>query len=127
MFDVVPANLDAETLGAAHYQEVTYVFGNTRANGWVNDPFPKEPAQRQRHVKLAEIMSSMWISFAVTHSSNFHQVPECGAVWPVYNKDSPVNMVFTAEEGCLLQSDTWRTRAIEMVSEMALDARSHLG
>lgn len=73
LFDTVPANVDAKTLGAAHYQEIPYVFGNTRGNGWVTDPFPKEPDQRRRHHKLAEIMSSMWISFAVTHSPNFHQ------------------------------------------------------
>ncbi|KAJ4132753.1 hypothetical protein NW754_015567 [Fusarium falciforme] len=73
LFDTVPASVDAKTLGAAHYQEIPYVFGNTRGNGWIQDPFPKEPDQRRRHLELAEIMSSMWISFAVTHPPNFHQ------------------------------------------------------
>lgn len=72
-FDTVTANVDAETLGAAHYQEIPYVFGNVDGVGWEVNPFPTEPSLRRKHEKLAEIMSHMWISFVTTVSPNNHQ------------------------------------------------------
>ncbi|KAH6976885.1 Alpha/Beta hydrolase protein [Ilyonectria destructans] len=70
--DTPPANLDLETLGVAHFQEIPFTFANTEAVGWDTDPFPSEPEKRQKYLKLAEIMSRMWISFVVTGSPNFH-------------------------------------------------------
>ncbi|RKK57279.1 hypothetical protein BFJ69_g17536, partial [Fusarium oxysporum] len=71
-FDTPPANLDLETLGVAHFQEIPFTFANTKAVGWDTDPFPSEPKKRQKYLKLAEIMSRMWISFVVTGAPNFH-------------------------------------------------------
>ncbi|KAL2688949.1 hypothetical protein Neosp_002999 [[Neocosmospora] mangrovei] len=72
-FDTLPANLDLATLGVAHFQEIPFTFANTKAVGWDTDPFPSEPEKRQKSLELAEIMSRMWISFAVTGSPNYHR------------------------------------------------------
>ncbi|KAM0202723.1 hypothetical protein ACHAPQ_010780 [Fusarium lateritium] len=72
LFDTVPANLNASTLGVAHFLEIPYTFGNSQAVGWETDPFPSEPMLRKQHEELVDIMSRMWISFATTHSPNHH-------------------------------------------------------
>ncbi|CAJ0550010.1 Ff.00g099400.m01.CDS01 [Fusarium sp. VM40] len=72
-FDTVTANVNATTLGAAHFLEIPYTFGNTRRVGWEKDPFPSDPVLKQKHKVLAKTMSSMWVSFATTHSpNNYH-------------------------------------------------------
>ena len=72
-FDTPPANLNSTIFGAAHFQEIPYVFANTEAVGWDTDPFPSEPRKRQKYIKLVEVMSRMWISFVVTGSPNHHR------------------------------------------------------
>ncbi|EJP68454.1 carotenoid ester lipase precursor [Beauveria bassiana ARSEF 2860] len=72
-FDTVTNNVDASTSGAAHFQEIPYVFGNTQGVGWHLNPFPEDPILRKKHEKLATVMSRMWISFVVTGSPNFHK------------------------------------------------------
>ncbi|CAI6100609.1 unnamed protein product [Clonostachys chloroleuca] len=118
-FDTPPANLDLETLGVAHFQEIPFTFANTKAVGWDTDPFPSEPKKRQKYLKLAEIMSRMWISFVVTGSPNFHYVSDLKVKWPVYSRDNPRNLVFSAENGVSLQQDIWRAEAIDMFSSLA--------
>jgi carboxylesterase type B len=72
-FDTVPASINATELGAAHFQEIPYVFGNEDGVGWDGDPFPADRNLRNKHKRLARIMSRMWISFAVNKSPNFHR------------------------------------------------------
>ncbi|KAK2684329.1 hypothetical protein QWA68_016734, partial [Fusarium oxysporum] len=108
-----------ETLGVAHFQEIPFTFANTKAVGWDTDPFPSEPKKRQKYLKLAEIMSRMWISFVVTGSPNFHYVSDLKVRWPVYSRDNPRNLVFSAENGVSLQQDIWRAEAIDMFSSLA--------
>ncbi|UPK98697.1 hypothetical protein LCI18_009632 [Fusarium solani-melongenae] len=117
LFDTVPAIADPQTLGAAHFLEMPNVFGNTEGVGWTRDPFPSDPVQRQKHYTLADIVSQMWISFTVTGSSNFHQVPDFNITWPIYQEDDPQNMVFSASLGSHLQPDTWRAEAFDMLSQ----------
>ncbi|CEI63491.1 unnamed protein product [Fusarium venenatum] len=118
LFDTVTAPMDPETLGAAHFQEMPYVFGNTQGVGYDQDPFPSNTAERQKHYKLAEIMSRMWISFVTTQSPNSHQiVPDFNINWPEYSKDKPQNMVFSVSQGTHLQFDTWRVEAIDKIAE----------
>lgn len=71
-FDTVTANVDKETLGVAHFQEIPFVFANKDGVGWEVDPFPTESGPRSKYIQLAEIMSRMWISFAVARTPNFH-------------------------------------------------------
>ncbi|KAI9170559.1 Lipase [Paramyrothecium foliicola] len=64
-FDAVPANANPETLGAAHFLEIPYTFGNLEGVGWESNPFPSESRLKAKHRKLAEVMSRMWLSFVV--------------------------------------------------------------
>ncbi|KAF5026955.1 hypothetical protein F66182_985 [Fusarium sp. NRRL 66182] len=72
-FDTITAYLSPELDGAAHFQEIPYVFGNRYAVGWEEDPFPADPSLRAKHLALAEAMSSMWISFATEGTPNNHK------------------------------------------------------
>lgn len=84
LFDTVTANVDTETLGAAHFQEIPFVFGNVDGVGWDVSPFPAEPQQKKKYEKLAQVMSHMWISFAVTESPNSHK--GCSSCLPTLDK-----------------------------------------
>lgn len=72
-FEAINANINSATLGATHFQEIPYVFGNLDSVGWTTDPFPSEPELREKHVQLATTMSRMWVSFAATSSPNPHK------------------------------------------------------
>ncbi|RMJ08232.1 hypothetical protein CDV36_012144 [Fusarium kuroshium] len=72
-FDVAPASLNATTIGATHAQELPFVFGNSNATGWDLDPFPKDVDLREKYLDLVEVMSRMWISFAVNKTPNLHK------------------------------------------------------
>ncbi|KAM0420136.1 hypothetical protein ACHAPD_003705 [Fusarium lateritium] len=74
LHDAIPANVNPDTLGAAHFSDVVYMFGNTEGFGWETNPFPAESKLMEKHVKLAELMSRMWISFATKRNPNFHNV-----------------------------------------------------
>ncbi|RSL42796.1 hypothetical protein CEP54_015350 [Fusarium duplospermum] len=72
-FDVAPASLNATTIGATHAQELPFVFGNSNAAGWDLDPFPKDVGLIEKYLDLVEVMSRMWISFAVNKTPNLHK------------------------------------------------------
>lgn len=70
-FDTVPSGIDPSTLGAAHIQEIAFVFRNTEGVGYQYKPFAAQDAKiRQQLLDLAETMSSAWVSFVTTHSPN---------------------------------------------------------
>lgn len=72
-FDTVPAGISPEILGAAHFQEVAFVFGNTGGEGYELDPFNASTAgEKDRLLDLSNVMSRMWISFVNTGSPNHH-------------------------------------------------------
>ncbi|CZR32235.1 uncharacterized protein FPRO_02047 [Fusarium proliferatum ET1] len=70
-FDTTTAVLSAQEYGAAHFQEIPFVFANTQGVGWDVNPFPA--GHQEPYHRLAETMSRMWISFATTHCPNFHK------------------------------------------------------
>ncbi|EXL65345.1 hypothetical protein FOPG_18421 [Fusarium oxysporum f. sp. conglutinans race 2 54008] len=121
-FDTVPTNIDAKILGAAHFQEIPYMFDNTQGVGWDRDPFPTEPSLRKKHEELADIMSRMWISFVVKQSPNHHKVPEINFEWPAYTKQCAKNMVFSAVDGLSLQPDNWRNKELDLMYRLARKA-----
>jgi carboxylesterase type B len=57
--------------GASHFQEVVFTFNNVNGQGYdtvvSNNPLAGKPA---RLVKLADVMSTAWISFIVNHNPN---------------------------------------------------------
>ncbi|KAH6952446.1 Alpha/Beta hydrolase protein [Ilyonectria sp. MPI-CAGE-AT-0026] len=116
LFDAVPANMDPDTLGAAHFAEIPYMFRNMEGFGWETSPFPDNPSLRKNHEKLAELMSRMWISFATKQDPNFHQVPGLHTNWPVYDNKTPLNIVFSTKCQSYIQTDNWRAEAINIMS-----------
>jgi carboxylesterase type B len=71
-FDAQTANMDSKRYGVAHFQEIPFVFNNWQGVGWEVNPIP-QGLEKSRYRRLAETMSRMWISFAVTHSPNNHK------------------------------------------------------
>ncbi|KAF9879156.1 carboxylesterase [Colletotrichum karsti] len=138
-FDTVPAHVDAETMGATHFMEIPFVFGNKEGAGWEVDPFPEDAGMRRRFEDLAEVMSRMWISFVVYGSPNHHRrkftpnplepiaqladilrlVLGGNVTWPPYSREEPMEFVFSAVKGASLQADTWREEAIQMFFDLA--------
>ncbi|GME34276.1 carboxylesterase family protein [Neofusicoccum parvum] len=120
-FDTVPGGIDPVTLGATHFQEVAFVFRNTRGVGYESDPFAVDSELRKKFDGLAELMSSMWISFVNSHSPNNHHVASFKESWPTYSTDGPVNLVFRADPGSHLEADTFRTEAFDFIHHTALE------
>ncbi|TQV91629.1 carboxylesterase family protein [Cordyceps javanica] len=118
-FDTVTNIVNASTSGAAHFQEIPYVFGNFQGVGWDMTPFPEEPTFRRKHEELATVMSRMWISFVVTGSPNFHQVAGENLAWPAYSNDSPTIFGFSADHGSYLLPDDWRDEAFQLFYQVA--------
>lgn len=69
-FNVLVNGLDAE-MGAAHFQEVAFVFHNVDGLGYDNvvaeNPFEGMP---ETFNELADVMSRMWVSFIATTDPN---------------------------------------------------------
>ncbi|KAH7347226.1 Alpha/Beta hydrolase protein [Plectosphaerella cucumerina] len=124
LFDAVPANHDAKTVGVAHFMEIPYTFGNTGSKGWEGDPFPADPTEREKHLQLVELMSSMWISFVTSGTPNSHKIQGFDVDWPVYNNTDPTHMQFSALDGSRMEADTWRSEAIELFAKIASNAPS---
>lgn len=72
-FNAVPQGIDPHLLGAAHFQEVAFVFNNLEGVGYTQNPLKSDNLVITRMYRdLAALMSRMWISFVVTHSPNSH-------------------------------------------------------
>lgn len=72
-FDTVPAGVSPQIMGAAHFQEIPFVFHNTKGEGYERNPFHiSNPQKKMDYLALSELMSRMWISFVNTGSPNNH-------------------------------------------------------
>jgi carboxylesterase type B len=59
------------TYGATHFSEVAYVFHNVINQGYgANGPFVDAPEEK---LKLAKLMSNMWVSFIHDLDPNNHR------------------------------------------------------
>lgn len=106
-------------VGAAHAQELVYVFDNNDAiiNTFdVSASFNPDP----KSSNISKIMSSMWANFITNLSPNIEisdddddilpkdvEIPN----WPEY-LDGEENMVFDLEYGLYLEQDDWRKEQI---------------
>ncbi|KAI5923679.1 Alpha/Beta hydrolase protein [Camillea tinctor] len=70
-------------LGTGHFQEIAYVFYNIEGEGYESDQVPFKDAT-EGMLKLADLMSRMWISFVVDQDPNNHGISDIPE-WPVYN------------------------------------------
>lgn len=72
-FDVVPNGIPSETLGVAHFQEISFVFRNLDGVGYKANPLESTSTElQQKYRNLSTLMSGMWINFATTLSPNGH-------------------------------------------------------
>ncbi|KAM0327407.1 hypothetical protein ACHAQA_005693 [Verticillium albo-atrum] len=102
--------------GATHFQEVVFVFNNLQGNGYetavAQNPFT---GKGETFPQLANLMSSMWISFFNHRDPNFSQAT-C-IRWPQYSREDPKNFMFDANATKLsyVEPDTYRKAGIAYV------------
>jgi carboxylesterase type B len=105
--------------GATHGVELAYIF-NPAFAGALNTTYYKSAVLAQRS----------WISFAASLNPNHNGVP--GAVrWPSYGEGivgkngvvqgraKGVNLVWDAEEGNSIETDTWREAGIGYINSIS--------
>lgn len=98
-------------VGAAHFQEVVYVFDNDQApestvNGATWNPDSRSP-------DIAKRMSSMWVSFISGLDPNINQVYPDVPEWPKYS-DGAQNYVFDLN-GFYVETDDKRKEQIDFI------------
>jgi carboxylesterase type B len=72
-FDTVPSGVSPETLGAAHYAEIPFVFRNVNGVGHeLNFLASNVTEERDEYLQLSKRMSLMWLSFVNELSPNAH-------------------------------------------------------
>ncbi|EEU33815.1 uncharacterized protein NECHADRAFT_55991 [Fusarium vanettenii 77-13-4] len=70
-FDTVPSGLSPQIYGAAHFQEVAFVFGNVDGGGYDYNPFNVSTSVlRAKYQNLSQAMRRMWINFVNTGTPN---------------------------------------------------------
>ncbi|KAE8140477.1 Alpha/Beta hydrolase protein [Aspergillus pseudotamarii] len=129
LFAVVPNGLTPRVLGAAHFQEVAFVFRNSAGVGFTSPPLRSFDSQTERRLQdVSHQMTRMWLSFVGTLSPNNHQsrllccfsqpdyslhvVPDFKTQWPVYQKGWGANLVFRLAS-TTVEPDTWRSGIIQ--------------
>ena len=118
-FDTVGSGVSPETLGAAHYTEIPFVFGNVDGVGHeVNFLTSNSTEEREEFIRLDKNMCRMWLSFVNELSPNAHYALDSDTTWPAYTKGSARNMLFR-KSGISLEEDTWRARAISRMNSAA--------
>ncbi|PSR76556.1 Alpha/Beta hydrolase protein [Coniella lustricola] len=118
-FDVT-VNGIPDYVAATHFQEVAFVFDNTRGEGYnfQADPFANESAA---FPALAKAMSTAWINFFVSLDPN--GADDSVAAWPVYNTSVGggvgQNMVWDVN-GSHVEWDSYRAEGIEWMMASGL-------
>jgi carboxylesterase type B len=118
VFNVLVNGL-SQYIGATHFQEVAFVFNNVNGDGYGNavseNPFENEP---ESFVRLANLMSRMWVSFIVDQTPNDSGVTALD--WPAYTLDDPQVIVFDVNvtELAYVEADTYRAEGIAYIQEI---------
>ncbi|KAF7595513.1 hypothetical protein BBP40_005849 [Aspergillus hancockii] len=113
-FNVVPNGISPQVLGAAHFQEVAFVFGNSDGVGYTLNPLSSSVPQIESQLRnVSHLMARMWLSFATTLSPNNHQLTNVNVQWPIY-QDSEANLVFSLWN-TTVELDTWRSGIIQRI------------
>ncbi|KAF5615205.1 alpha beta-hydrolase [Fusarium sp. NRRL 25303] len=121
-FNTIPGGTDPLYLGATHFQEIAFVFGNILGLGMPSNAFDVQPLEREeRYKKLSDLMGRTWMSFAATHSPNNHKVKSFQTAWPAYSINNPRNMVFDGNTISFVEKDDWRAAALQMIIERSSD------
>ncbi|RII16374.1 hypothetical protein CUC08_Gglean002812 [Alternaria sp. MG1] len=115
-FDTVPSGVSPETLGAAHFADIPFVFLNVDGVGHeFNFLASNVTTSRDEYLELSKRMSLMWLSFVNELSPNARFALDSGLIWPAYTNRSATNMVFR-KHGLSLEDDTWRASAISRLN-----------
>ena len=114
----------APIAGATRFQEVAFVFNNTRGEWYTVNPFGNlSVSDVAKFDNLAIQMSRSWVSFVTELDPNEDGIPDAD-VWPIYNSTTSggegMNMVFTVNGSSYAEHDTFRGEGIAFVSENAL-------
>lgn len=100
--------------GAAHFEEVSFVFHNLDGVGYhYGAPFNGTPPS---YAALSGTMASMWASFFVDADPN-----SAGAnvnYWPSYDLEDPVDFLFNANVTSDTEPDTWRAEGIQYMIDI---------
>jgi carboxylesterase type B len=120
-FDVVLPGLPG-FIGATHFQEVAFVFDNTRGVGYEANPFANNT---ETLVALAKTMSTAWVNFITGQDPNGSKglsLPG-GVTWPAYNTTAGggvgQNLVWT-DKGSFVEMDRWRAEGMNFFIENSL-------
>ncbi|KAE8379018.1 Alpha/Beta hydrolase protein [Aspergillus bertholletiae] len=74
LFTVVPSGVSPQVLGAAHFQEIAFVFKNAAGVGFTIPPLRSSDGQTESQLQdVSSRMAHMWLSFVGTLSPNNHQ------------------------------------------------------
>ncbi|KAH6849893.1 Alpha/Beta hydrolase protein [Chaetomium sp. MPI-CAGE-AT-0009] len=118
-FDVVMPGLPGH-VGATHFQEVAFVFDNTRGDGYASNPFNGSQAL----ISLAKTMSTAWVNFVTAQDPNGPKGLDLpgGAKWPIYNATVGggvgQNIVWTDKgEGSYVEMDSFRAEGMSYLIE----------
>ncbi|CAN8097667.1 unnamed protein product [Discula destructiva] len=123
----VVANGYTNLQGSTHASEVPLTFYNLPGTGY--DVNPYGGSRGDDILKMAKIMTAMWISFAHTGNPNSFvrevfpdetEVP----TWPRYQLPEPKNYVFTINETLYTESDTHRAEGINWLMDMMIASKN---
>ncbi|KAF2169199.1 hypothetical protein M409DRAFT_64945 [Zasmidium cellare ATCC 36951] len=111
--------------GAVHFQEVAFVFHNTEGYGYPQNgnPSPLGGPERAKYLRVAKLMTRMWISFVNFGDPN-RGVGDLEAThWPVYTLENPRQFVFEQNVTSHAESDWYRAEGIQYISDLILSRR----
>lgn len=101
--------------GAAHFEEVSFVFHNLDGVGYhYGAPFNGTPAS---YADLSTMMASMWASFIVDNDPNTSGMNT--NYWPAYDLNYPLDFLFNANVTSDTESDRWREEGIQYIIDIA--------
>ncbi|KAJ9151369.1 Carboxylic ester hydrolase [Pleurostoma richardsiae] len=102
--------------GAAHFEEVSFVFYNLNGVGYhYGAPFNGTPPS---YAALSRTMTSMWASFIADLDPNTAGANQ--QYWPPYDLSNPVDFLFDANVTSHGEPDTWRAEGIAYLNSIAL-------
>ena len=113
-------NGEPVAIGSTHYDEIAFVFYNTRGDGYQAspNPFGDEP---QSYYDLARLMSNSWASFIYDQDPNSFRLNDTVTpLWPVYDNADPRDIVWDADVTILayVEPDTFRSEAISTINSL---------
>ncbi|KAK4626929.1 Lipase 4 [Fulvia fulva] len=122
--DSVQVNGISWLSGAVHFQEVAFVFYNTEGLGYPQNggPNPMGGEERPKYLKLAQLMTRMWISFANFGDPN-RQLGVDAEAWPAYSVEDSKNFVFEQNTTSHAEPDYYRAEGMEYISGIILANR----